>query len=82
MSEADIYAALTDIFRDVFSQDDFQLRPDLSAKEVPAWDSFKQIDIILAVEAKYGIKMSTRDLDGLDNVGNLVQVIAAKSGGD
>jgi acyl carrier protein len=81
MSETEIYAALGEIFRDVFLQDDIELRPELSAKDVPGWDSFKQIDIILAVEEKYRIKLNTRELDSLNNVGDLVRVITAKTGG-
>jgi len=81
MSEAEIYAGLGEIFRDVFLSDDIQLRPELSAKDVPGWDSFKQIDIILAVEEKYRIKLNTRELDSLQNVGDLVRVIAARAGG-
>lgn len=81
MSEAEIYAALSEIFQDVFLTDDIQLRPELSAKDVPGWDSFKQIDIILAVEEKYRIKLNTRELDSLHNVGDLVRVIASKTGG-
>jgi acyl carrier protein len=80
MSEAEIYAALSEIFQDVFLTDDIELRPELSAKDVPGWDSFKQIDIILAIEEKYRIKLNTRELDGLHNVGDLVRVIAAKTG--
>ena len=80
MSEAEIYTALSEIFQDVFLTDDIQLRPELSAKDVPGWDSFKQIDIILAVEEKYRIKLNTRELDSLHNVGDLVRVIAAKTG--
>ena len=81
MGEAEIYADLGEIFRDVFLTEDIELRPDLSAKDVPGWDSFKQIDIILAVEEKYRIKLNTRELDSLQNVGDLVRVIAAKTGG-
>lgn len=81
MSETDIYAALGEIFRDVFLKDDIELTPELSAKDVPGWDSFKQIDIILAVEEKYRIKLNTRELDSLNNVGDLVRVITAKTGG-
>jgi acyl carrier protein len=81
MSEAQIYAELGEIFRDVFLTDDIELRPELSAKDVPGWDSFKQIDIVLAVEEKYRIKLNTRELDSLQNVGDLVRVIAAKTGG-
>ncbi|HEV8032148.1 MAG TPA: acyl carrier protein [Stellaceae bacterium] len=81
MSETEIYAALGEIFRDVFLKDDIELRPELSAKDVAGWDSFKQIDIILAVEEKYRIKLNTRELDSLNNVGDLVRVITAKTGG-
>jgi acyl carrier protein len=79
MPEAEIYASLTEIFHDVFLRDDLELRPELSAKDVPGWDSFKQIDIILAVEEKYRIKLNTRELDSLHNVGDLVRVIADKT---
>jgi acyl carrier protein len=79
MSEAEIYAALDAIFRDVFLRDDIELRPELSAKDVPGWDSFKQIDIILAIEAKYHVKFSTRELDSLNNVGDLVRVVGTKT---
>ena len=35
MTEAEIYAALDEIFRDVFLRDDLALTPELSAKDVP-----------------------------------------------
>ncbi len=77
-TDAEINTVLTEIFRDVFRRDDMTLRPDLSAKDVEGWDSFKQIEIILATEARFGIKMTTRELDSLRNVGDLTRVIAAK----
>jgi len=79
MTESEIYAALDEIFRDVFLRDDIKLTPELSANDVAGWDSFKQIDIILAVEGRYGVKFNTRELDSLHNVGDLVLVIAAKT---
>jgi acyl carrier protein len=81
MQERDVYLQLTEIFRDVFMKDDLELNPELSAKDLPGWDSFKQIEIIIAVEEKYGIKFHTRDLDGLQNVGDLARTVIAKSGG-
>lgn len=78
-SEDEIYSALTDIFRDVFMRDDMTLRPDLTARDVEGWDSFKQIEIILATEERFGIKMNTRELDGLRNVGDLAKVVASKA---
>jgi acyl carrier protein len=78
-TEAEIYAGLTEIFNDVFMRDDMALTPALAANDVQGWDSFKQIEIIMASEEKFGMKFSTRELDSLQNVGDLVRVIAAKA---
>lgn len=78
MSEDAFYPVLTEVFRDVFMRD-VTLRPDLTARDVPGWDSFKQIEIIVALEEKYGIKFHTRELDSLHNVGDLARVLASKT---
>lgn len=79
MTEPEIHDALTTIFRDVFLRDDLVLSDGLTARDVPGWDSFKQIDIIIAVEGRFGIKFSTREMDGLASVGDLVRLIGAKT---
>jgi acyl carrier protein len=58
-----------------------ELRPELTAKDVPGWDSFKQIEIIVALEERYGVKFHTRELDSLHNVGDLLRVLAGKTQG-
>lgn len=77
--QAKIYADLTEIFNDVFMRDDMQLTPQLSAKDVAGWDSFKQIEIMVSVEERFGIKLNTREIDALRNVGDLADVIAKKA---
>ena len=80
MTEPEIYAALTDIFHDVFLRDDIHLTPATSAADVPGWDSFKQIEILMAAEERLGVRLSTRGIDALHTVGDLATVIAAKLG--
>ncbi len=77
-TEADIYSALTEIFHDVFMRTDIALSPELTAKNVQGWDSFKQIEIIMASEEKWGIKFNTRELDALRCVGDLATMIGTK----
>ena len=79
-TEADIYSALTEIFHDVFMRTDIALSPELTAKGVQGWDSFKQIEIIMASEEKWGIKFNTRELDALRCVGDLATMIKTKAG--
>ena len=77
--EGKIYTELTDIFHDVFMRDDIVLRGDLTSDNVEGWDSFKMIEIIMGVEERFQIKFSTKELDNMTNVGDLVRVIAVKS---
>jgi acyl carrier protein len=53
---------------------------DQDAKDVEGWDSFKQIEILLATEERFGVKFSTREVDSLQNVGDLARLVAAKTG--
>jgi acyl carrier protein len=77
-TEADIYAGLTEIFHDVFLRDDIVLSPGLSADDVEGWDSFKQIEIIMATEERFGVKFRTKELDTLSNVGDLARLVGEK----
>jgi acyl carrier protein len=77
-AEVEIYSALTEIFHEVFMREDLVLTPVLSAKDVKGWDSFKQVEIIIATQEHFAIKLHTRDLDRLHNVGDLATAIAQK----
>jgi acyl carrier protein len=74
----EIYRELTNIFREIFDDDSLILRPQLSAADIKDWDSLKQIDILIAVQERFRLKVSSRDLNGLASVGDLVDVIQRK----
>ena len=78
MQDSDIYPILTEVFRDIFMRDDLVLTPELSAPQVPGWDSFKHIEIIIATEAEFGVKFTTQELESLRAVGDLVRLILAR----
>ena len=77
MSEQ-IYSILGEVFRDVLGRDDLQLRPDLTAKDVPEWDSFAHVNIIVAAEMRFGIKFMTAELERMRNVGEFAALIESK----
>ena len=79
--EAAIYASLAETFSEVFERDDIRLSAQTSARDIDGWDSLKQIMILVSLEEKFGIKFSTREMDGLGCVGDLVSLIAAKATG-
>ncbi len=79
MTEAEAYSKLTAILREVFDRDDIEATPTLAADQVEGWDSFKQVEILIAVQEEFGVKFSSRELDSLKNVGDLVGIVVAKA---
>jgi acyl carrier protein len=79
MTEAEINDGLKEIFADIFLRDDLVISPTLAAKDVDGWDSFKQIEIIISVEERFGVKFSSREIDNLRNVGDLAALVQAKA---
>ncbi len=76
-----VYNQLTEIFADLFDDDSIVLTPDTTADQIEAWDSLQHINLIVAVEHRFGIKFKTAELEDLRNVGNLVELIEQKQQG-
>jgi acyl carrier protein len=73
-----IYAALTEVFHDVFDDDSIVLSDAMTAADVPDWDSQNHINLILAAENRFGIRFRTAELDSLKNVGEFVALIQSR----
>ena len=78
MQEVQVYAKLSDIFRDVFD-DEVTVSPELSAQDVDGWDSLTHLRLIITVQKAFGIKFSAAEVSELDNVGDMVKLIQLKS---
>jgi acyl carrier protein len=78
MQQQDIYAQLTVIFHDLFDDDTIVVIPSLTAAAVPEWDSFNHINLIVAIESRFGIKFQTAELESIHTVGHLADLIQMK----
>ena len=78
MVSSAIYDKLKDVFRQVFDDDEIDVRPELSANDVEDWDSLSHIRLMLTAEKAFGIKFSAAEVGKLKNVGDLVSLIQSK----
>ena len=69
---------LTGIFKILFNLPDFELTDDLSAKDVPGWDSFNHVNLIINIEEEFGIQFTNDEVGGMQNIGNLKTLLASK----
>lgn len=70
---------LTQVFREVFDDEELALDPATSAKDIEAWDSLMHITLVLAVEREFKIRLSAKEAGTLANVGELLALIAARA---
>ncbi len=75
MNTDPVLSALTEIFHEVFDDESLVLARQMTASDVKGWDSFKQVEILLAVQERFKLKLSSREIDGLGCVGDLVSLI-------
>ena len=70
------------LFRDVFGDDAIELRDAMTAADVDGWDSLMHINLVIAIEKRFGIKFATAEISGLkgddQNVGTFLQLVASK----
>ena len=80
MSEKEILAAVQDIFRDNFDDDTLVITRDTCADDIEDWDSLEQINLLTAIEKKFSIKFKQADVRGLEDVGDLLDLVARMIG--
>ena len=58
--------------------DDFDLREDTTADQVPGWDSLSHVRILTAVEEAFGVRFKGLEVVRLMNVGQLQALVEKK----
>jgi acyl carrier protein len=71
---------LTDVFRKTFADDTLELHDSMTADDVKGWDSLNHINLILAAERAFKVRLSTREVKSLKNVGDLIGLLHKKAG--
>lgn len=78
MKREEIYSKLTDVFRDVFDNAEIVLSDTTTADDIDGWDSLENVILVVAIEKMFGIRLTMPELNGLENVGQMVDVIEKK----
>ncbi|MCR4567942.1 MAG: acyl carrier protein [Pseudobutyrivibrio sp.] len=78
MTREQVFKDLTEIFWDVFDDEDIVLTDETTADDIEDWDSLEQINLVVACEKKFNIKFDMKEIQNLKNVGEMVDTILAK----
>lgn len=73
--DQDILLKLQEILRLELDDDSLQVTAQTSADDVAAWDSLAHIRIITSAEREFNVQFDLDQIDGFNNVGDIVSSI-------
>jgi acyl carrier protein len=81
-AQTDLREQMQTVFRNVFNDDEINLRDELTADDIDGWDSLAHINLIIALEKHFKIKFATAEISGLkaegQNIGTFLRLIEKK----
>ena len=75
MTKEEIYNTLDEVFQEVFDDDEIHVNEFTTAEDIEDWDSLEHINLVVAVENKFGIKFNMNEVTTMKNVGEMVDII-------
>lgn len=78
MNRNEITERLNDVFRDVFGDDSITVCDATTSDDIEDWDSIEHINLIGAVEDEFGLRFKMREVSGMKNVGEMIDIISER----
>ena len=78
MDKNDILQIVTEVFKDVLDNEKVILNRETTAMDVDDWDSLNHIQLVVAVERRFGIRFNSQEILRWNNVGEMIDSISAK----
>ncbi len=75
MEREEVMEKLIEIAREIFDDEELELNDDTIAADVDGWDSLRHVSLMNEIENEFEIKFEMKEVQGLNNVGELVDVI-------
>ncbi len=75
MSREEVFERVVDVIRAVFVDEEIEVTDETVAGDVDGWDSLMHITLIGTIEDEFDIKFAMKDVVGMENVGQMVDLI-------
>lgn len=78
MNREEILNKIQDVFTDTLDEDNIAITEASTADDVEGWDSLTHVQLVVAVEKKFKIRFSAKEIQSWKNVGEMIDSIASK----
>ena len=66
------------IFKDVLENDSIVLSSETTSSDIEEWDSLNHIALVVAIEKKFNIRFTAKEIQDFKNVGEMCEGILLK----
>ena len=80
MEKAIIWETCARIFRETFGDNQLSIVSETTANDIEGWDSLTHIQLLVTLEKAFGMRFNTGEMANLANVGEMVELIAKRTG--
>jgi acyl carrier protein len=74
-----ILGEVCSVAADVFGVGAGTLNADSSPEQVEVWDSVQHLNLVLALESKYGVQFEPEEMEGMKNLGQIAALVESKA---
>ncbi len=78
MTREEAYIRMNKVFHDLFDDESIVVEDSTTADDIEGWDSLEHINLIIAMEDEFGVKLSMSEVSGMKNVGEAVDIMLAR----
>ena len=75
MTREELFERLNKVFQEVFDDETIEVNDDTTSEDIDDWDSFEHINLIVAVEEEFSIKIPMGKVVTMKNVGEMADII-------
>ena len=78
MNRKELFEKIQEIFRDIFDDDQLNIKESTNSSNIDDWDSLNHINLVVAIESELNIKFNLDELSTLKDVGAMIDLILIK----
>ncbi len=78
MSREEILNEITKVFADTLDEDNVELTEGSTADDVEGWDSLTHVQLVVAVEKKFKVRFTAKEIQSWKNIGEMIDSITSK----